>query len=439
LALMPSAPCAAMPADGAREGGQETAAESSSLHAQATFVVQFHPSFRSDYGGSNSLDAGNSGRETFDVGLYAGTRLWHGAEAYLDPEVDQGYGLSNTTGLGGFSSGEAYKVGARDPYWRLPRWFLRQTFALTDERQAVVAGANQLAGAYPVQAIVLTVGKFSVVDLFDANRYAHDPRADFLNWAVIDAGAFDYAADAWGYSYGAAAEWDGVSRSARAGAFALSRLPNGRELDPSFKQFGLVGEVEQRYAIGELPGKLRLLAYANRGRMARYDDAVAFAAAQPAASRPEAAPVRRLAIQPGLALNVEQAVRGHVGVFARASANGGSHEAYEFTEINRSLSGGVSIEGADWGRSSDTAGFAFAVNGLSSAARRYFAAGGIGILIGDGALRNYGLEKILETYYSANLGSDWTVSADLQYVEHPAYNRDRGPVCIVGLRLHWAH
>jgi high affinity Mn2+ porin len=439
LALMPAVAGAATLADALSAGGQDAAAETWSLHAQATTVVQFHPSFRSDYAGANSLDAGNSGRETFDVGLYAGVRLWHGAEAYLNPEIDQGFGLSNTVGLAGFSSGEAYKVGARELYFRLPRWFLRQSFAITDEREAIAAGPNQLAGEYPVQAIVVTVGRFSVVDLFDANRYAHDPRADFLNWAVIEAGAFDYAADAWGYSYGAVAEWDGVSRSARVGAFALSRMPNGKELDPSFKQFALIGEVEQRYAIGERPGKVRLLAFANRGRMARYDRAVALAAAMAADSTPATVPARRVAFQPGVALNVEQQLRGHVGVFARASANEGSHEAFEFTEINRSVSGGVSIDGAAWGRGSDTAGLAVAVNGLSSDARRYLAAGGMGILIGDGALRDYGLEKILETYYSMSLGSDWAVSADVQYIDHPAYNRDRGPVCVFGLRLHWSH
>jgi len=436
---MPLKAGAATAADEPPAGGQVAAAETWSLHAQATTVLQFHPGFRSDYAGANSLYAGNSGRETFDLGLYAGVRLWHGAEVYLNPEIDQGFGLSNTIGLAGFSSGEAYKVGARDPYYRLPRWFIRQTFAISEEQEPVAAGPNQLAGAYPTQAIVLTLGKFSVVDLFDTNRYAHDPRADFLNWAVIDAGAFDYAADAWGYSYGAAAEWDGVSRSARVGTFTLSRVPNSRELDPSFKQFALIGEVEQRFATGGLPGKVRLLAYANRGRMARYDDAVAFAAASSAGSTPETVPVRRVAFRPGMSLNVEQELPNQVGVFARASANDGSHEAFEFTEINRSLSGGVSLDGTAWGRGGDAAGFAFAVNGLSSAARRYFAAGGMGILIGDGTLRDYGLEKILETYYSRNLNNDWTVSADVQYIEHPAYNRDRGPVTVFGVRIHWVH
>lgn len=426
---------AAIAAPAAADTAPPVPPEAWSLHAQATTVLQFHPSFHADYSGANSLDPGNSGRETFDAGLYIGARLRPGAEAYVDPEIDQGFGLSNTLGVAGFTSGEAYKVGDRDPYFRLPRWFVRQTFAAGETRRTVDAGPNQFGGDYPVDAVVVTAGKFSVVDVFDTNRYAHDPRGDFLNWSVIDSGAFDYAADAWGYSYGAAAEWTHGTRTLRFGGFALSRVPNSRELDPGFHQFALVGEAEQRHAAGGHPGAVRLLAYVNRGRMARYDEAIA---AAPRGATPDVGPVRHFAMRPGMAVNVEQEVADGAGIFLRASINDGRHEAFEFTEINRSLCAGATVSGTRWGRAGDTLGVALVANGLSSAARDYLGAGGMGILIGDGALGRYGLERIVESYYQVSSGGAWSISADLQWVDHPAYNVDRGPVVVFGLRLHWS-
>ncbi len=418
----------------ASESPAQAPAESWSVHGQFTDVTQYHPAFRSPYQGPNSMDAANSGRETIDLTLYAGARLWNGAAVFLNPEIDQGFGLSGTLGAAGFPSGEAYKVGDAHPYYRLPRLFMRQVFGLGGAEDPVAAGPNQLAGPQRADNVTLTVGKFSVVDVFDTNRYAHDPRADFMNWAVVESAAFDYAADAWGYSYGAAAEWTQAWWSIRAGAFALSRLPNQRELDATLQQFELVVELEERHAWLGHPGKLKLLAFNNRGRMGDYDAAVSVALRTGAA--PDTADVRRMASRPGLALNLEQELADGLGVFARASANDGSKEAFEFTEINRSLSAGASLAGSRWKRAQDTVGLAVAIDGLSGAARRYFAAGGLGILIGDGRLPDYGLEKIVETYYAARLTQALTVSADIQYLVNPAYSRDRGPVSVFGLRLH---
>jgi len=305
---------------------------------------------------------------------------------------------------------------------------------LGGQQDPIPPGANQFAGREDSDNVTLTVGKFSAVDIFDTNRYAHDPRADFMNWAVIESAAYDYAADAWGYSYGAAAEWTRSWWTLRGGAFALSRVPNQRELDRTFQQFELVAEAEERHTWFEHPGKLKLLAFNNRGRMGPYQDALSLALQTGAI--PDTSLVRRMASRPGVALNFEQEFASDFGVFARASWNDGSKEAFDFTEVNRSLSAGVSLAGNRWRRSEDTVGIAAAVNGLSSAARGYFAAGGLGILIGDGRLPDYGLEKIVETYYAANLTRTMTVSFDYQYVVNPAYNADRGPVSIFGLRIH---
>ena len=151
---------------------------------------------------------------------------------------------------------------------------------------------------------------------------------------------------------------------------------------------------------------------------------------------PDTARVRRYASRPGIALNAEQEVATDLGVFGRASANTGAMEAYEFTEINNSVSAGLSLAGTRWQRPDDHAGLALAINGLSSAARRYFADGGLGILIGDGRLPHYGREKIVETYYAWRVRGGVTATADLQEIVDPAYNRDRGPVTVVAVRFH---
>lgn len=410
------------------------APEAWNAHGQLTFVAQSHKRFNSPYAGENSLYAGSSTKETLDLTLFIGARLWPGGEFYLNPEIDQGFGLSNTVGVAGFPSGEAYKVGRSNPYFRLNRAFVRHGYDLGGDEAHVESGPNSLAGTRTKNNITLTVGKFSVVDIFDNNAYAHDPRADFLNWSVIDAGAFDYAADAWGYTYGAAIEWAQNRWTFRAGAFALSNVPNSELLDRSFRQYSLIGELEERHELFGHAGKVKLLGFVNRGRMARYDDAIRLS--QAGGAVPDVASVRRFASRPGLALNVEQEFANDLGLFARASVNDGSKEAFEFTEINRSVSAGISMKGSSWHRPDDTAGFAAAVNALSGAARHYFAAGGIGILIGDGRLPRYGSEQIFEAYYSARLTSTVNIAANIQRVVYPAYNRDRGPVSIFGLRLH---
>jgi len=160
------------------------------VHGQATFTLQGTPAFPAPYDGANSLTPDQL-RETIDVTLFAGVRPWRGAEIWINPEIDQGFGLSNTLGVAGFPSAEAYKVGKADPYFKLPRLFLRQTIDLGGDGAVVAAAQNQLAGRQSANRLVLTLGKFSVVDVFDTNSYAHDPRGDVLNWALVDAGSFD--------------------------------------------------------------------------------------------------------------------------------------------------------------------------------------------------------------------------------------------------------
>jgi high affinity Mn2+ porin len=398
-----------------------------------TNVTQWHPGFPAPYSGALSLDPHRNSAETTDLTLYVGARLWKGASVFLAPEIDQGFGLDDTAGAAGFLSGEAYKIGANAPYLRIPRAFIRQVINLGGDERNLEADLLQLPETQTESNLILTVGKFSVVDVFDTNSYAHDPRNDFLNWSIIDAGGFDYAADSWGFTYGGSAEWSEDWWTLRAGVFDLSTIPNGKQPDPEFAQYETDLEFEARHAWFGHPGKFKLLFFSNYGNMGSYADALALGEATRAT--PSVALVRHFQTRDGAAINFEQEVADDLGVFARVSANDGSKETFDFTDINRSASAGISVRGASWNRSDDTVGVAIVQNAISRVAQEYFAAGGLGVLVGDGNL-NYGPERILETYYSLHVLKGVSFSLDYQRIDHPAYNRDRGPVSVYGVRLH---
>jgi high affinity Mn2+ porin len=411
------------------------------FHEQATFVDQGYPSFRSPYAGTNSLSGGGQNRETFDLTLFAGVKLWQGAEFWANPEIDQGFGLNNTHGTAGFLSGESYKLGSADPYARIQRAFLRQTINLGGEVEKVDADINQFAGSRSSDRLVLTVGRFAVNDIFDTNKYANNPKTDFLNWSLINAGTFDYAGDGWGYTYGAAAEWYQGRWTLRAGVFDLSATPAGGVsptsdgLDSSFQQFQMVAEIEERHELWGQPGKIKLTGFLSRGSAGQFSDAVALAQATGLPADINA--VRSYTSRPGISINLEQQVTDSLGVFARAGWADGDIEPWDFTDIDRTISGGISLSGKSWGRPDDTVGVAGVINGITSVHVAFLNAGGLGILIGDGQLTNYGLEKIFEAYYSYALTPSTRLSLDYQFVSNPGYNADRGPVNAFAARYHW--
>jgi high affinity Mn2+ porin len=413
------------------------APEDYAIHAQTTFTEQYHPAFAAAYTGPNSLDPGSRGDETWDVTLSAGLRVWHGAELWVTPEVDQGFGLSNTLGIAAFSSAEAYKVGESTPYVRIPRLFVRQTIDLGGATQTVAPDQTQLGGTQTANRVIFTIGKFGAGDMFDTNAYAHDPRNDFMNWAVVDSGAFDYAADAWGFTYGAALEWYQDWWTLRAGAFDGSVDPNSKFLETRIgAQFQLVTEAEARYSLFGEGGKVRLLGFQTRALLATLPELTSLYETNPAPPAADIAALRRLRNKFGGALNIEQQIMTDLGFFLRASLDDGRTEAYEFTDIDRSLATGLSLAGGRWGRPDDTAGLAAIVDNISEARKKFLEAGGLGILVGDGKLINAGPEQVLETYYSYSLHAGIEITADYQCVNNPGYNRDRGPVSILGARFH---
>jgi high affinity Mn2+ porin len=407
------------------------------FHAQTTFIYQGYPGFQAPYSGANSFTPQGQARETFTASAFFGFRLWEGGELYYNPELLQGFGLSSTVGAGGFPNGEAQKSDFLYPRYNTSRLFVRQTFGLGGEQEDVESEANQLSGKRDISRLTIQVGKFSVKDLFDNNTYSSDPREHFLNWSLWAAGAFDYPADKLGLTYGVAGEFNQKTWTLRTGYFLVPDTANSNNFDPkAFARGGYIAELEMRYAVFSQPGKLRLIGWVNSDFSGSYRDALDLATTMPGLD-PTAALVatRQGRVKYGYVVNLEQAVSNTVGLFGRWSWNDGRNEIMAFTDIDASLSGGVSIKGKVWGRPDDTIGVGGAINTLSKDHRDYLAAGGLGILVGDGKL-NYRPEQILEAYYAIGLAKALTLTLDYQYMVNPAYNADRGPISFVAVRLH---
>ena len=416
-----------------------------SIHGQVTGTVQGYPAFHSAYSGPNSLPAGGQTREVADATLYAGLRLWNGAEVWANPEVDQGHGIGDTHGLAGYANGESYKLGSDTPYARVQRYFLRQTINLGGEEQKVEDDINQFSQTVTSDRIVLTVGKFAIVDIFDTNKYANNPKTDFLNWTLINAGTFDYAGDAWGFTYGAAAEWYTGRWTLRGGVFDLSVTPAGGSdsplaygVDPTFKQLEYVGEIEERHELYGQPGKVKVTGFVAVGKAALFKDVNAMALAGYNDGIADTIYGRdHYNARPGVSLNVEQGVTKDIGVFMRAGWADGGVEPWDFTDVDQSVQLGVSVAGTSWNRPDDHVGVAGVLNYIDNVHQQYFDLGGVGILIGDGKLTNPGVERLIEAYYSYSLTAATKLTFDYQFIDNPGYNTERGPVNTFAGRFHW--
>ena len=405
-----------------------------SIHAQGTFIAQGMAVAHLPSHGPDAPKASDL-QESLDATAFAGVAPWRGGEFWANLEVDQGFGLGDTLAAAGDTNGDSYSVGRKIPYLRLQRLYFRQTIGFGGDNVPVASGPNQMAGYQRLNRVVVTIGKFGVADVFDTNRYAHDPRGDFLNWSVVESGAFDYASDPWGYSYGGTLEAYQGAWTLRGGVFTLSREPGGTALGTGLGQHQVLGEVEHRHALGGQAGAVRLGVWRSHGRFSRFDDAIAWGSDNHAA--PDTGQVAKEANRWGGYVNVEQALSPAVGAFARLSAANGAIAAYEYADVAHSLSGGVVVSGALWRRPMDSAALAFAVNAPSGALRRYLAAGGQGSLPGDGVIAHAGDEAIVEANYCWHPSDSVAVTVDYQMVVNPAYNRDRGPAQVLGLRVHW--
>jgi high affinity Mn2+ porin len=401
------------------------------IHGQTTFIGQGYPSFRAPYSGPNSLTPASQAQQTWSNSLYLNARLWQGGEVYYNPELLQGFGLNDTVGAAGFPNGEAQKSNFPYPHYNTSRLFLRQTFGLGGEQEELASSSLQLASKVDVSRLTLQAGKFSVTDVFDGNAYARDPRKDFMNWSLWSSGAFDYAADKLGLGYGVTAELNQKQWALRTGYFLMDAVSNSNSFDTKVPQRGeYVVELETRYQLFSQPGKLRTIAWINSANSGSYRDTLN----NPALNL-DISQTRMGRIKYGYVVNLEQAVTDDIGLFGRWSWNDGRNEIMAFTDIDSSLAMGTAIKGTKWGRPDDVIGIGGAINGLSRDHRDFIAAGGLGPLIGDGAL-NYRRERVLESYYALALNKAFTFTADYQLITNPAYNADRGPVHVFSGRFH---
>jgi high affinity Mn2+ porin len=400
------------------------------VRGQATFVLQGHTGFHSPYRAESSMTPRAGARNTLSTDLIVGRRLWEGAEVIFNPSVARGFGLSNSVGLAAFPNNEAFRLGSTEPTFYVPRLFFRQTIGLSAD--TVESDNDPLRFTEPMarERITITVGKFSVWDIFDDNRYAHDARTQFLNWALVGAAGFDYAADARGYTIGAALEWENGSWAVRGGAFQVARRANGLFLDPGVtRAWQLIGSVERFWRIGEREGAIRLIYGASRTRQSYWSDLIA---GDPFDRSPTGYRLKH-----NLAISFDQQVGPDWGVFARLSWNDGRTQNWMFTEQDRAISFGASLQGNRWNRPHDTVGLATNIGFASAGRRRFLENGGIGFIVGDGAL-NYRPEWVTEAYYDLRLVQGVNVALNYQLAVNPGYNADRGPIHFLALRLRTA-
>ncbi|MEO7086184.1 MAG: carbohydrate porin [Gemmatimonadaceae bacterium] len=369
-------------------------------------------------------------------GAYVGARLFPRVEGYLDVEMARGHGISHASGLAGVTNGDVLRQGTADlgngPY--VARAFIRSVLPLGARLDTLARGIDQIATAIPSRRIEITVGKFAASDLFDLNRYANSTRSQFMNWGLFQNTAWDFAADTRGYTNGIALGWITPLGALRLGSFQMPRQANGNVFDSDLRRArGDNAELTLNF----LPagGVVRLLGYSNHARMGDYEEALAIA--RTSGARPDIVaddtPGRS---KRGVGLNIEQPLldSGETGVFVRLGREFGTTESFAFTEAEGAASAGVQVSGRHWGRALDRFGIADLHHTINSAHRDYLAAGGIGFLLGDGALR-YGPENFIESYYRAQFGPFVQIGPDVQYVRNPGYNRDRGPAWISSARV----
>ena len=409
-------------------------AEDAALRFQATVAVQAHPSFAARYSGQNSMQPDAESATSVVMDLSGGLRLWRGAEAWFQPELAGGRGLSSTLGIAAFPSGEVYRVGNPEPTIVAARIFLRQVIGLGGGRVPVAPAMNQLAGERDRDALTITAGKLAVPDFMDGVPLANDPHTRFMSWGLWASAAYDYPADTRGYTWGAAADLSIDWWSARAGIFLEPKSANGLPMEWDVRRArGLAAEFEARFSLGGRDGAARVLGFLNDARMGSYRQAIE----DPSAGNDVTATRAFGRTKAGFAASANQDFGSGLGTFLRVSYNDGANETWAFTEIDRSLALGAVQSGGRWGRPEDEAGAAVVVSGLSSLHRRYLAGGGYGFLIGDGAL-DYGAEILGEVYYRLALSSEVSLGGNYQPVIHPAFNRDRGPIHIFTARAHVA-
>ncbi|MBU3557580.1 carbohydrate porin [Polynucleobacter sp. Ross1-W9] len=412
------------------------------VHGQTTYINQRYNNFTSSYSGQNSMSSLKSMSYTWSGTLFFGARLAPNTDIYFNPEVISGVPFSGLTGLGGFTNGEATKANGAQAKFYSARAFLRQTINQEGDKVVLENEANQITQTVSSNRVVVTAGQFSTLDIFDDSRYAKDPRVQFMNWGNMTYLAYDYAADARGYSTGLAGEWYLGNWVMRASRMLAPKTPNGRDLNwQIFNTYGDQVEVERQHNIADLPGKVSVLAYRNKMILARFQDATNYVVANNAQGTQAINNVRNnYQYKTGIGINGEQALTKDLGIYGRAFTSDGHTETMSFTEADNSLSVGMGLNGTSWSRPKDTVGISMMQNGLSSYRKNYLQSGGVSYFIGDyagpGQAISYRPERIGELYYNATVIKNVLAGLNFQHINNPAYNAARGPVNILSFRIH---
>ena len=411
------------------------------VSGQANIILQGHPGFHSLYEGENSFrNAGEyktSLLGTLFLGVQAHRNLRYNTDLLVSLEDAGGRGLSQALGLAGFTNLDVVRNPSLGSTPYLARAEIHQTIGLSREMAEADRDAFSLAGEVPVRRLELRAGKLSLPDIFDVNSVLSDSHLQFLNWTVDNNGAWDYAADTRGYTAGGVLAYDDRSWSARYGFFAMPTVANGMDLDWAFSRARAQnGEVEiRRSLVGRRAGVSRILGYANNAHMGSYREAVeAYAAGRDA--RPDILRHEHFgAVKYGFTWNDEQELTANLRAASRFGWNEGQHESFAYTEVDQTALLGIDYAGGRWKRPADRIGFAVASNAIKRDHQNYLRDGGLGFLLGDGRLR-YSRETIAESYYTRHAWKGVFVSVDVQHIDDPGYNRDRGPVWVGGVRTH---
>jgi high affinity Mn2+ porin len=408
------------------------------LSGQANFISQWHPAFHAPYSARNSLPPEAQDATSRVLTLFTGLRLTASTELLCDVQETGGHGIGEALGLAGFTNIDVVRnptIG-KAPYVARLMW--HQVIPLRHESGVNARRPLSLFAQLPERRIEFRFGKMSVADFFDLNTYGTDSNFQFMNWTVDNNGAYDYAAETRGFTFAALIEYHHSQHVTLRFAEALMpKVANGIHLDADLGRARAENfELElQGTLFPHRAGILRLLSFVNHANMGNYREAVDnFQGGITSTPEITVHPLRT-AVKYGFGLNFEQPFNDWSGIFGRWGWNEGRYESYAYTEADETAEIGVGASGRRWHRKFDRAGIVFVSNGISRDHQQYLALGGFGFLIGDGRL-NYGRENIVETYYTMHVWRGFYPSAGFQYVDHPGYNRDRGPVLVPSLRLH---
>ncbi len=410
-----------------------------SYHFQLTTVWQAHPRFRSPYSGLNSLYGGSETALSLTTTLFTGRKLWKGAAIYFNPEIAGGEGMSGALGIAGYPNGETFRIGNPAPALYVARAFIRQHIAIgkNDDQETLEADVNQLQEKVPASRIDITAGKLAVSDIFDANRVSDDPRVDFLNWSLMNNGAWDYPANTRGYTYLVSVELIKPAWALRFAEALVATYANGPDLDWHIrKAHSETIEWDKTTHFKNYKGNIRILGYANTSKAPSYRQLINDKLSGVDTSMNAVYGTKYGGLKYGFGLNIDQQLSRAISFFSRIGWNDGKTATWAFTEIDQTVSAGLKISGNKWDRADDYVGVAAVFNGISKDHRDFLNNGGYGFMIGDGKLPHYGPEGIIEIFYEINIWKSLFLTADYQFIHNPAYNKDRGPVNVFGLRTH---